>query len=74
MIKEYETPKNIGEYLFQLRKKSGFTTKEVQEKTGVSQVTINKYENSKQEPNVRYLLKLLEFYEADILLALSFFK
>lgn len=49
---------SIGENIRNLRKKSGFTQKQLAEKVGVNEVTIRSYEAEKYNPKMNTLTKL----------------
>lgn len=48
--------------LRELRKKSGFTMKELGAEIGVAESTISQYETGKRQPDYETLLKLAEFF------------
>lgn len=49
---------SIGENIHNLRKKAGFTQKQLAEKVGVNEVTIRSYEAKKYNPKINTLAKL----------------
>ena len=49
---------SIGESIRNLRKKAGFTQKQLAEKVGVNEVTIRSYEAEKYNPKINTLTKL----------------
>lgn len=58
-----ETPERIKS----IRKKKGFTQKQLAEKTGLSIASIQGYEQGKYKPKVETLQKIAEVLETDIL-------
>lgn len=53
---------NLGENLFQARKKKGLSQEAVAEKLGVSRQTISKWENDETLPDIRQAKKLAVLY------------
>lgn len=52
--------------LKQLRTKKGISQQQLAEILGVSQQSINKYENHKVEPDIYMLMKMADFFETSI--------
>lgn len=53
---------NLGDSLFNARKKSGFSQEEVAERLGVSRQTISKWETDETLPDIRQAKKLSQLY------------
>ena len=53
---------NLGENLFQARKKKGLSQEAVAEKLGVSRQTISKWETDETLPDIRQAKKLAVLY------------
>ncbi len=53
----------FGNYLYELRKQSGFGQKEVAAFCGVSNKAVSKWENGKTKPRVQLIRKLAELYQ-----------
>lgn len=53
----------FGNYLYELRKQSGFSQKEVAAFCGVSNKAVSKWENGKTKPRVQLIRKLAELYQ-----------
>ena len=49
-----------------LRKKKGISQKKLGEALGLSQQTINKYENHNVEPDIYMLMKVADFFEVSV--------
>jgi len=52
--------------LKQLRKKAGISQQALAEKIGVSQQSINKYENHNIEPDIQTLVRLADFFNTSV--------
>ena len=52
--------------LKQLRKKAGISQQALAEKIGVSQQSINKYENHNIEPDIETLIRLADFFNTSV--------
>ncbi|HIT34466.1 MAG TPA: helix-turn-helix transcriptional regulator [Candidatus Faecousia intestinigallinarum] len=52
--------------LRELRRKCGMTQKELGNVVGLTQQTINKYENGNAEPNIRTLIALADYFETSV--------
>lgn len=52
----------FGNYLYELRRVSGYTQKEVASFCGVSSKAVSKWENGKTKPQVQIIRKLSELY------------
>lgn len=52
--------------LRQLRKSHGQKQKQLADLLGVSQMQISRYESGKQEPNIKALIKLANYYGVTI--------
>ena len=57
---------NIGNNLFQARKKSGLSQEEVGEKLGVSRQTISKWETNETLPDIYQSKKLAKLYNLSL--------
>lgn len=53
---------NLGDSLFNARKKSGFSQEEIAERLGVSRQTISKWETDETLPDIRQAKKLSQLY------------
>lgn len=53
---------NFGNYLYELRKKAGYSQKEVAAFCGVSNKAVSKWETGKTKPKVQLIRKLAELY------------
>ena len=60
------TAKEIGERLKKARKKSGYTQKEVTEKTKISQQRLSQYETGKREMDYKSTIDLSDLYEISL--------
>ena len=58
--------KNFSNRLKELRKRAGYSQKEVYEHFNIPQSTFSSWEVGKSEPSGEMLIKLCEFYECDI--------
>jgi len=56
----------FSERLKKARKLSGFTQKEVEQETNISQSRLAKFENGKTEPDIKTIGTLAEFYGVSI--------
>lgn len=54
------------ENLKKLRQKSGISQQALAERLGISQQSINKYENHKIEPDISTLIAMADFFETTI--------
>lgn len=54
---------DFGNYLYELRKRSGYAQKEVAAFCGVSNKAVSKWENGKTKPKVQIIRKLAELYK-----------
>lgn len=61
-----EKEKNMLKNLRELRRKCGMTQKELGNVVGLTQQTINKYENGNAEPNIRTLIALADYFETSV--------
>lgn len=61
-----EKEKNMVKNLRELRRKCGMTQKELGNVVGLTQQTINKYENGNAEPNIRTLIALADYFETSV--------
>lgn len=57
---------NFAIRIKQARINAGYTQKQVEEETGISQSNIAKYENGKLEPDLEKLGVLAQFYNVNI--------
>ena len=57
---------NLGNSLFQARKKSGFSQEDVAEKLGVSRQTVSKWETSETLPDIQQSKKLAVLYHLSL--------
>ena len=57
---------NLGNNLFNARKKSGLSQEEVAEKLGVSRQTISKWETDETLPDIRQAKKLALLYHLSL--------
>ena len=57
---------NIGNSLFQARKKCGLSQEEVAEKLGVSRQTVSKWETDETVPDIRQSKKMAKFYHVSL--------
>ena len=57
---------NLGNSLFQARKKSGLSQEDVAEKLGVSRQTISKWENSISYPDFHRLILFSDFFNVSL--------
>lgn len=57
---------NLGNSLFQARKKSGFSQEEVAEKLGVSRQTVSKWETDETVPDIRQSKKMAVLYNVSL--------
>ena len=57
---------NIGNSLFQARKKCGLSQEEVAEKLGVSRQTISKWETNETVPDIRQSKKMALLYRISL--------
>ena len=58
--------KEIGERLKKARTKSGYTQKEVTEKTKISQQSLSQYETGKSEMDYKSTIDLSDLYEISL--------
>lgn len=58
--------KTVGERLREWRKQNNLTMMEIQEKTGITQGALTKYENNKSMIGGMVLIKLYDYYKIDI--------
>lgn len=63
---------NLGNSLFQARKKSGFSQEDVAEKLGVSRQTVSKWETSETLPDIQQSKKLAVLYHLSLDELISF--
>ena len=61
-----ETVTNIGERLYNLRMQKGETQEAVAEATGITYVSLCRYETGKRMPKMNILAKLAEHYNVSI--------
>ena len=61
-----EKEKNMLKNLRELRRKCGMSQKELGNVVGLTQQTINKYENGNAEPNIRTLIALADYFETSV--------
>ena len=52
--------------LRKLRKEKGITQKELAKLVGLSQQSINKYENTASEPDIKNLIALADFFDTSV--------
>lgn len=57
---------NLGNSLFQARKKCGFSQEEVAEKLGVSRQTVSKWETDETVPDIRQSKKMAVLYNVSL--------
>ena len=57
---------NIGNSLFQARKKCGLSQEEVAEKLGVSRQNVSKWETDETVPDIRQSKKMAKFYHVSL--------
>lgn len=62
---------NIGEKIKEMRKRSGYTQKQLAEESGLSEISIKKYETGKVNPKYDSLEKICNVLEIDMKEALS---
>jgi transcriptional regulator with XRE-family HTH domain len=55
--------KTISEILSYLRKRAGFTQKDVADKIGMARQTYAGYESGRHEPNIEIMIRLAEIYQ-----------
>lgn len=56
----------LGNNLKKLRKNNGYKQSYVAQELGISEATISKYENGKQDPSYDILIKLANFYNESL--------
>ncbi len=59
---------NLGNSLFQARKKGGLSQEAVAEKSGVSRQTVSKWETDETVPDIRQSKKMAVLYNVSLLL------
>ena len=57
---------NLGNHLFQARKRCGLTQEEVAEKLGVSRQTVSKWETDETLPDIRQSKRLALLYRLSL--------
>ena len=55
LVSDYSQEKSVGEKIKEIRKKRGFSQKELGELSGTSETTIKQYELGKRQPRIEQL-------------------
>ncbi|NJO24488.1 MAG: helix-turn-helix transcriptional regulator [Bacteroidia bacterium] len=67
-----ETDRTLGQYLKQLRERNGYSLRDVEQTTGISNAYLSLLENDKiKKPSPNNVHKLADFYKVDLRVLLS---